>query len=86
MLTETITSLDHSSKRNENSLTPYLSQWAVKMIEAARTDVGDISTGRQTRSHNQQQTSVALLTQIIDRYDPKNFDDVQRKPKWEKAM
>lgn len=61
MLTETVTSLDQYFQGNGMSLTPYLPQWVVKRIEAIGANVGDISIGRQTRSHKHQ-ASVSLIT------------------------
>ena len=45
-LNQTVTSLDHSSKRNDTSPNPYLRWWAIKMIEVDDIDVGDILIGR----------------------------------------
>ena len=49
--TETITSCDQLSKENGTSLSPYLSPWVVKTIEATAPDVGDISSSQHICSH-----------------------------------
>ena len=56
------------------SFTPYLPQWAVKMIEAIGADVGDISISQQTHSHKKQ-VSVSLMSYIFYNCDPKSYVD-----------
>ena len=56
------------------------------MIETIAIDVGDISTGRHTRSHKQLSTGVALMTQIIDTSNPESDVDACGKLEREKAM
>jgi hypothetical protein len=86
MLTETFTFPNRSSKMNDVSLNPYLPWLTIKTIEAIDTNVGDISTGRQTRSHKQKLTDVSLMNQILDTSGPESYADAQGKLEWERDM
>jgi len=61
---ETVPSSDQPSAEDINSPFSFLPRWAAKMIEAARLDVGDVSSSRQTHSHKQQ-ASVALMALCV---------------------
>ena len=55
------------------------------MTEAIGTNVGDISTGSQTRSHKKRD-SVALMNHILNTCDLESYADAQGKLEWDKVM
>jgi hypothetical protein len=70
---------------NHSSLVSCLPGWATKTIEAARDDVGDASSERQTSSQKQH-VNIFLMTCILETCDPISYSYAKGKPKWGKSL
>ena len=67
------------------SATTCLPRWAIKTIEAARPNYGNMSIGPQNCS-KKQYFNISLMTHVPDTYDPDTYICAQGVLEWENVM